>query len=395
MRNPLIWTVFLWLFNFSLFAQTENLSDLESVNVAGGDAFSTSGSISYSLGSIFCASISTSQLEFKEGVQQTYSESMNEIIEDPITEQEVVEEILDQEESTEEISQPDVIENTPEEPQGEMEPTEEQLIEQVTTEEIDEPQDIKTTEGTEEELIKETPQPEVIDTTPEDVQTETEPTEEIVGPEDEETGLVAQEEPTAEIFQPELVENTPEEPQAEMEPTGEQLTEQVSTEEMVEEQDEEVKASDQEEPTEEILQPEVIPNTSQQREEEIVPSQEPSAPSHEETVQDSTSNDDNLVFIAKDHVFNANYGEKDNTDTIEIVTYPNPVLDKLNITIKGYHNQLAWCELYDSQGRLLMQKNIKQNKTELSMLRLPDAQYILRVFVQRQGGYQSFTLLKK
>ncbi len=65
----------------TVFSQSATvLPDLDTVNTSGGDAVSQTGSVAYSLGSIFYASLSSNEIQFNESVQQATGELLTEEI---------------------------------------------------------------------------------------------------------------------------------------------------------------------------------------------------------------------------------------------------------------------------------------------------------------------------
>lgn len=80
----------------------------------------------------------------------------------------------------------------------------------------------------------------------------------------------------------------------------------------------------------------------------------------------------------------------------EIVVYPNPTTDYVNIKLKDLEatNDKRFYQLYDIQGKLLKQSAISDAETEVSLSGLRTSIYILRVNVNNKVS-KSFKILKK
>ncbi len=84
------------------------------------------------------------------------------------------------------------------------------------------------------------------------------------------------------------------------------------------------------------------------------------------------------------------------TPSTEIVLYPNPTTDYVNINMKGYEfeNQQGSFKLYDYQGRLLKQNTINQAESQVDLNDLNSSIYILQVIVDNQV-LKTFKIVKK
>lgn len=84
------------------------------------------------------------------------------------------------------------------------------------------------------------------------------------------------------------------------------------------------------------------------------------------------------------------------TPSAEILVYPNPATDYVNINMTGYEfeNQQGSFKLYDYQGRLLKQNAINQAESQVDLNDLSSSIYILQVFVDNQV-LKTFKIVKK
>ncbi|WP_170141388.1 T9SS type A sorting domain-containing protein [Flavobacterium aquicola] len=81
----------------------------------------------------------------------------------------------------------------------------------------------------------------------------------------------------------------------------------------------------------------------------------------------------------------------------EIVIFPNPTADFVNVNMKGIEaddNQKRTYQLYDIQGRLLKQNTINQTETQISLNGLSPSIYMLRVNINNKVS-KTFKILKK
>ena len=81
---------------------------------------------------------------------------------------------------------------------------------------------------------------------------------------------------------------------------------------------------------------------------------------------------------------------------IEIVIFPNPTTDFVNINMEGieFESGLRSYQLYDLQGRLLKQNTIDQTDTRIDLKELSSSIYILQVHVNNKI-LKTFKILKK
>jgi hypothetical protein len=84
------------------------------------------------------------------------------------------------------------------------------------------------------------------------------------------------------------------------------------------------------------------------------------------------------------------------TPSVEVLIYPNPTTDYVNINMTGYEfgSQQGSFKLYDYQGRLLKQNAINQAETQVDLNDLSSSIYILQVFADNQV-LKTFKIVKK
>lgn len=81
---------------------------------------------------------------------------------------------------------------------------------------------------------------------------------------------------------------------------------------------------------------------------------------------------------------------------IEMFIFPNPTTDfvTLNTQALSFENEPQSYQLFDLQGRLLLQNTIKQTETQINLSNFNTAVYILRVYANNKV-LKTFKILKK
>lgn len=64
---------------------------------------------------------------------------------------------------------------------------------------------------------------------------------------------------------------------------------------------------------------------------------------------------------------------------LEYKAYPNPVTDYLILKVENYNNKNLSCQLFDINGKLLENKKLSGDETEIKMINLVPASYFLKV----------------
>jgi len=77
-----------------------------------------------------------------------------------------------------------------------------------------------------------------------------------------------------------------------------------------------------------------------------------------------------------------------------ILLYPNPVRDYVNIDFGKENFQNSKYVLFDSQGKIIKTGNLTQQKTELNMATLPASVYLIQIF-QDKKSIKTFKIIKK
>lgn len=82
--------------------------------------------------------------------------------------------------------------------------------------------------------------------------------------------------------------------------------------------------------------------------------------------------------------------------TTEILVYPNPTTDYVNLKMTGTELESAQrsYKLYDIQGRVLRQNTITDTETQVSLSNLSTSIYLLTVYVDNKL-LKTFKILKK
>lgn len=80
---------------------------------------------------------------------------------------------------------------------------------------------------------------------------------------------------------------------------------------------------------------------------------------------------------------------------VNIVVYPNPTTDFVNLAMKGVdlENGQNTYQLFSYQGKLIQQQNIEDDHTEINLSHLSSSIYILQVFVKNKI-WKTFKILK-
>jgi hypothetical protein len=78
---------------------------------------------------------------------------------------------------------------------------------------------------------------------------------------------------------------------------------------------------------------------------------------------------------------------------IELVAYPNPTTNMLNLSIANYNNEKLTYLLYDMQGKLLDTKQVVNNSTTIGMQELPKSTYLLSL-LDNNSLIKTFRIVK-
>ena len=102
------------------------------------------------------------------------------------------------------------------------------------------------------------------------------------------------------------------------------------------------------------------------------------------------------VMEGVQHAYEITILDVDDESVLEknILLYPNPVRDFLNVDFGNESYQNSSYSLYDAQGKLLKAGKLAQKKTELNMTTLPASVYIIQIF-QDNRDIKTFKIIKK
>ncbi len=78
---------------------------------------------------------------------------------------------------------------------------------------------------------------------------------------------------------------------------------------------------------------------------------------------------------------------------LSVLAYPNPVVDKLTLTIEDIENSSFSFQLFDAQGKVLDSQDITSNQTSIEMTNLAPATYFVKAF-QNNQEIKTFKIIK-
>jgi hypothetical protein len=90
----------------------------------------------------------------------------------------------------------------------------------------------------------------------------------------------------------------------------------------------------------------------------------------------------------------SNVGIKETALNISLTAYPNPTTDNLTLQISDYNNEKLSYQLFDIQGKQLINGQIVAQQTQINMQSLPIATYFVNVVNQENKNVQSFKIIK-
>ena len=77
-----------------------------------------------------------------------------------------------------------------------------------------------------------------------------------------------------------------------------------------------------------------------------------------------------------------------------IVAYPNPTNNKLNITHNSMTNENLTITIYDFNGRTLIKNQLMEQENEINMQYLPSALYEIKITNSKNQLVKSFKIIK-
>ncbi len=87
-------------------------------------------------------------------------------------------------------------------------------------------------------------------------------------------------------------------------------------------------------------------------------------------------------------------GIKETEMNISLSVFPNPTADNLTLQIRDYNNEKLSYQLYDMQGKLLNNRQVTAQQTQINTSSLPPATYFINVVNQENKKVQSFKIIK-
>jgi len=87
-------------------------------------------------------------------------------------------------------------------------------------------------------------------------------------------------------------------------------------------------------------------------------------------------------------------GIKENALNISLTAFPNPTADNLILQIGDYMNDKLLYQIFDMQGKLLIDGKIVAKQTQIDMNSFPTAIYFINVVNQENINVQSFKIIK-
>ncbi len=111
-----------------------------------------------------------------------------------------------------------------------------------------------------------------------------------------------------------------------------------------------------------------------------------------------TSNSSNTGSVAQgvQHAYEIfTLGVEETALNISLTAFPNPTMENLTLQISDFNNEKLSYQLYDMQGKQLIQGEVIANKTEINTSSLPPATYFINVVNQENKTVQSFKIVKK
>ena len=87
-------------------------------------------------------------------------------------------------------------------------------------------------------------------------------------------------------------------------------------------------------------------------------------------------------------------GIKETKLNITLTVFPNPTTESLTLQISDYKNEKLSYQLFDMQGKQIINGHITANQTQLNINGLKSATYFLNVLNQENKKIQSFKIIK-
>lgn len=78
---------------------------------------------------------------------------------------------------------------------------------------------------------------------------------------------------------------------------------------------------------------------------------------------------------------------------LNLVVYPNPASDELNVKIKNYKNEILSYQLLDLNGRIVLGSKIEGEETHIQVRTIVPSTYILKI-INNKGETKTFKVVK-
>jgi hypothetical protein len=89
-----------------------------------------------------------------------------------------------------------------------------------------------------------------------------------------------------------------------------------------------------------------------------------------------------------------NVGIEETTLNMSLIAFPNPTSENLTLQISDYNNEKLAYQLFDLQGKLLSNGQVKAQQTQINTASLQAATYFINVVNQENKMVQSFKIIK-
>jgi hypothetical protein len=74
--------------------------------------------------------------------------------------------------------------------------------------------------------------------------------------------------------------------------------------------------------------------------------------------------------------------------------FPNPTADYLTLKISNYNNEILFYQVYDLQGKLLINEPVSGEQTKINTSKLSPSSYIIGITNQENKQLQSYKIIK-
>ena len=110
----------------------------------------------------------------------------------------------------------------------------------------------------------------------------------------------------------------------------------------------------------------------------------------------TNTGDNGSVAQGVQHTYDVSaVGVKEAELNIFLTAFPNPTIENLTLQISDYNKEKLSYQLYDMQGRSLINGQIVAQQTQINTSSLPPATYFIDVVSHKNKIVQSFKVIKK